>query len=67
MQCVDITFTDDMSEVAEVNETNCINSTDIGFALMFSTTALRAGASMPLPSLFFILFTAAAAGLLGGI
>lgn len=67
MQCVDITFTDDMSEVAEVNETNCINSTDIGFALMFSTTALRAGAGLPLPSLFLTLFTATVVGVLGGL
>ncbi|KAI4116295.1 MAG: hypothetical protein LQ345_003269 [Seirophora villosa] len=35
--CVDITFADPR-DVAEVNETNCVNTTNIGFDLVYSTT-----------------------------
>lgn len=41
--CVDITFADP-SEVAEVNETNCFNSSTIGFADVFTSTQSSAGA-----------------------
>lgn len=37
LQCVDITFADPR-DVAEVNETNCVNTTNIGFDLVYSTT-----------------------------
>lgn len=43
-QCVDIEFADP-SEVAEVNEQNCFNSSDISFELVFSTSALTSAAS----------------------
>lgn len=46
---MDITFTDDMDEVATVNETNCVNSTDMSFALVFSTLALRSAACGVVP------------------
>ncbi|KAI4203762.1 MAG: hypothetical protein LQ350_001588 [Teloschistes chrysophthalmus] len=42
--CVDITFADP-KDVPEVNETNCVNSTDIGFDLVFSTSSLISAAS----------------------
>ncbi|KAL9579522.1 MAG: hypothetical protein Q9212_005063 [Teloschistes hypoglaucus] len=41
--CVDITFADP-KDVPEVNETNCVNSTDIGFDLVFSTSSLSSAA-----------------------
>lgn len=43
LQCVDITFADP-EEVPEVNDTNCVNSTDIGFELVFSTESLQSAA-----------------------
>ena len=48
-QCVDIEFADP-SEVAEVNEENCFNSTFLSFHLVFSTAALSGAA--PLFSFF---------------
>ncbi|KAI4241066.1 MAG: hypothetical protein L6R42_011383 [Xanthoria sp. 1 TBL-2021] len=42
--CVDITFADPKN-VPEVNETNCVNSTNIGFELVFSTDSLTSAAS----------------------
>lgn len=42
--CVDITFTNDMSKVAPVNESNCHNDSAIQFAQVFSTADLQAGA-----------------------
>ncbi|KAL9056269.1 MAG: hypothetical protein Q9162_003060 [Coniocarpon cinnabarinum] len=42
--CVDITFTDDMSKVAPVNESNCQNSSEIQFQTVFSTADLVASA-----------------------
>ncbi|KAL8696005.1 MAG: hypothetical protein Q9201_007868 [Fulgogasparrea decipioides] len=42
--CVDITFADP-KDVAEVNETNCLNSTQIGFDLVFTTDSLTSAAS----------------------
>ncbi|KAI4142474.1 MAG: hypothetical protein L6R39_004925 [Caloplaca ligustica] len=42
-QCVDITFADP-KDVAEVNETNCVNSTNISFELVFSTDSLTSAA-----------------------
>ncbi len=47
LQCVDITFADP-KDVPEVNETNCSNSTDIGFQFVFSTNNLKSDA---LPSI----------------
>lgn len=44
MQCVDITFTNDMSKVAPVNETNCFNDSDIQFGQVFSTASLSGDA-----------------------
>jgi hypothetical protein len=41
--CVDITFADP-KDVPEVNETNCFNSSDISFSLVFTTTALASDA-----------------------
>jgi hypothetical protein len=48
LQCVDIEFADP-SEVAEVNEQNCFNSSDISFQLVFSTAALSGAAAAPSP------------------
>jgi len=47
--CVDITFADP-SDVAEVNATNCQNSTDIGFQLVYSTTSLGGASLISRPS-----------------
>lgn len=41
--CVDITFADP-KDVPEVNETNCVNTTNISFELVFSTDSLKSGA-----------------------
>lgn len=41
--CVDITFADP-KDVPEVNETNCFNSSDIGFQLVFTTSSLSSDA-----------------------
>lgn len=38
-QCVDITFAEP-KDVPEVNASNCFNSSDIGFNLVFATTSL---------------------------
>lgn len=38
-QCVDITFADP-KDVPEVNASNCFNSSDIGFNLVFATISL---------------------------
>lgn len=43
--CVDITFAEP-EDVAEVNESNCFNSTDISFELVFTTTSLTSGADL---------------------
>ena len=62
--CVDITFAEP-EDVAQVNETNCYNSTDIGFSLVFTTSALEddAGLSSPIPSALLTLTFAAVLGL----
>ncbi|MCJ1258071.1 hypothetical protein MMC24_005901 [Lignoscripta atroalba] len=44
--CVDITFAEP-EDVEEVNETNCLNASHIGFQLVFSTTSLS-GADLSL-------------------
>jgi len=53
--CVDITFADP-SEVEQVNEKNCRNSTEpgkqIGFNLVFATKSLSAASSLYVDSLF---------------
>jgi hypothetical protein len=51
--CVDITFADP-KDVAEVNETNCFNSSDISFQLVFSTTALASDALPAVQSYHFL-------------
>lgn len=43
-QCVDITFADP-KDVPEVNETNCFNTTNINFDLVFSTSSLTSAAA----------------------
>ncbi|KAL9611987.1 MAG: hypothetical protein Q9167_003387 [Letrouitia subvulpina] len=45
--CVDITFADP-KDVAEVNETNCANTTNIGFELVFTTDSLSSSAESAL-------------------
>jgi hypothetical protein len=43
-QCVDITFAEPGDpRIAHVNETNCFNSSDIGFAEVFTLTLKEAG------------------------
>jgi len=51
--CVDITFADP-KDVPEVNETNCFNSSDIGFELVFTTTALTSDALPAVQSYNFL-------------
>lgn len=42
--CVDITFVDDNDpRLMEINETNCFNSTDIGFADLYTITTKESG------------------------
>jgi hypothetical protein len=54
-QCVDIEFAEP-TDVAEVNEDNCFNSTDLSFQLVFSTASLSA-ASSSIPSSTHLLAT----------
>ena len=63
-QCVDITFAE-QKDVAEVNETNCFNSTDLSFNNVYSipmsgyskSSALRTiTASALLPIAGFLMF-----------
>lgn len=43
-QCVDITFAEPGDpRIAHVNETNCFNSSDIGFAELFTLTLRESG------------------------
>ena len=49
IQCVDITFADP-KDVAQVNKSNCMNSTDIGFNLVYSTTSLGGASAISRPS-----------------
>jgi hypothetical protein len=44
IQCVDITFAEPGDpRIAHVNETNCFNSSDIGFAEVFTLTLKESG------------------------
>jgi hypothetical protein len=58
-QCVDIEFAEP-ADVAEVNDQNCFNSTDIKFNLVFSTAALSAASSYRFSSSAIIPSTALA-------
>jgi len=62
--CVDITFAEP-EDVPEVNSSNCFNSTQIGSDLIFTTSALAAGAPDSLVSATFGYFTMALAVVLG--
>ena len=42
---MDITFAEP-EEVPEVNDSNCVNTTNIGFELVFSTESLKSGAEL---------------------
>lgn len=45
-QCVDITFVKDNDpRLGNVNETNCFNSTDIGFAEIYTITTKESGST----------------------
>lgn len=56
--CVDITFAEP-EDVAEVNETNCFNSSQIKSNLVFTTESLQtSGASAPLETSLLSLLTA---------
>ncbi|WPH04940.1 Hypothetical protein R9X50_00783700 [Acrodontium crateriforme] len=60
--CVDLTLADP-SEVAEVNSSNCYNSSDIGFNLVFTSQSLTAGASsMASPTTSLVILTALVLG-----
>jgi hypothetical protein len=62
--CVDITFADP-ADVPEVNETNCFNSSDIGFQLVFTTSSLTSDALPAAQSYNFLtIITAAMLGFL---
>jgi len=50
--CVDITFADP-ADVPEVNSSNCYNTSDISFELVFTTTSLS-GASHPMSSIHYL-------------
>jgi hypothetical protein len=47
-KCVDVTLAEP-EEVEEVTKDNCYNSTNIGFGLVFTTSALEGAASVPTP------------------
>jgi len=52
-------------DVPEVNETNCFNSSDISFELVFTTTSLTSDALLVAQSYNFLaILTAAMLGLL---
>jgi hypothetical protein len=57
--CVDITFADP-KDVPEVNETNCFNSSDISFQLVFTTSALSSDALPAAQSYNFLTIITAA-------
>jgi len=61
--CVDITFAEP-HDVPEVNQSNCLNSSDISFELVFSTSALSNGA-LPEVSSSYNFFSVTLAALLG--
>lgn len=61
--CVDITFAEP-EDVPEVNSSNCFNSSDISFELVFTTAALASGA-LPLESSTYNFFSVALATALG--
>ena len=47
VQCVDIIFADPGDpKIADVNETNCFNSTDIGFAEIYTLTIKNSGSNV---------------------
>lgn len=62
LQCVDITFAEPQ-QVAEVNSSNCFNSSNISFQMVFTTTSLSAAA----PSLPSTSYLAVAPLLLAGL
>jgi hypothetical protein len=47
-KCVDVTLAPP-EEVEEVTKDNCYNSTNLGFGLVFTTSALQGAASAPTP------------------
>lgn len=56
-QCVDLTLAEP-ENVEEVTETNCYNSSDLGFNLVFTTEALSSGASSASSNPSMLLFVA---------
>ncbi|MCJ1409918.1 hypothetical protein MMC19_004002 [Ptychographa xylographoides] len=62
--CVDITFADPL-DVAEVNASNCANSSDIGFQLVYTTTSLGAASSYTIPASWLVSIPLTAALLWG--
>jgi len=53
--CVDITFAEP-EDVVQVDESNCFNSSDIGFQLVFTTTSLTSAATQSIPSTSYLAF-----------
>ncbi|KAF1354016.1 hypothetical protein BDV97DRAFT_347919 [Delphinella strobiligena] len=65
--CVDVTLADP-ADVAEVNSSNCFNSSDISFELYFAATSLSDGhASFTIPPLLLIFIATFAAFLTCGL
>lgn len=67
-QCADVTLADP-KDVPEVNSSNCFNSSDISFELVFSSASLTSDAlsTFALPSALVVFTTAFAAFLTFGI
>ncbi|KAJ5689516.1 hypothetical protein N7462_003908 [Penicillium macrosclerotiorum] len=68
--CVDIIFAEDGdAKVADVNSTNCFNSSDISFQYMYTTSQIGSGAAMLMPPQHTLLAMVplALAALFGGL
>lgn len=59
IQCVDLTLAEP-EEVEQVTESNCYNSSDLEFNLVFTTEALQSGASSTFAGPSMMLFVALA-------
>lgn len=61
MQCVDITFTSNMSLVQPVGEDNCYNDSSVQFGTVFSTSSLSSATAIRVPQFVGVLGTAVVA------
>lgn len=66
--CVDITFVDPQDERLEkINETNCFNSTNIGFADLYTTTIKEVGEAANMTSSAMARFASSSSSWLGHV